>query len=172
MMPGEDGFGVLARLRRNCDVPVILLTASADEADRVLGLELGADDYIVKPFSLAELTARVASVLRRSRRAAASSRLEFEDLSLDLTTREVWLGGELVPTTAKEFDLLAFLASSPRQVFSREQLLERVWESSSAWQDPDTVTEHIRRIRRRIEADPARPRWVRTIRGAGYRFEP
>jgi DNA-binding response OmpR family regulator len=172
MMPGEDGLDVLVRLRKTSDVPVILLTARGDETDRVLGLKLGGDDYIVKPFSPAELTARIASVLRRGQRTALPPRLEFEGLSLDLTTREVWLGGELVPTTSKEFDLLVFLASSPRQVFSREQLLERVWESSSAWQDPDTVTEHIRRVRRRIEADPARPRWIRTVRGAGYRFEP
>ena len=172
MMPGEDGLDVLVRLRKTSDVPVILLTARGEEADRVLGLKLGGDDYIVKPFSPAELTARIGSVLRRGRRAAPSSRLEFGVLSLDLTTREVWLDGELVPATTKEFDLLVFLASSPRQVFSREQLLEQVWGSSSAWQDPDTVTEHIRRIRRRIEADPARPQWIRTVRGAGYRFEP
>jgi two-component system, OmpR family, phosphate regulon response regulator PhoB len=173
MMPGEDGLDVLVRLRKTSDVPVILLTARGEETDRVLGLKLGGDDYIVKPFSPAELTARIASVLRRGGgRATPSPRLEFDGLTLDLTTREVWLGSELVPATTKEFDLLVFLASSPRQVFSREQLLERVWGSSSAWQDPDTVTEHIRRIRRRIEKDPARPQWIRTVRGAGYRFEP
>ncbi len=174
MLDAEDGFEVLAAIRRTSDVPVILLTARALETDRVLGLKLGADDYVVKPFSPAELAARVATVLRRAtpRPDAPRAVLEFGSLTIDLPAREVRIDGELVTTTAKEFDLLAFLASSPRQVFSRDQLLSQVWDSSAEWQDPGTVTEHVRRIRRKIEPDPERPRWVRTVRGVGYRFEP
>ena len=172
MLPAQDGLDILTRLRRDSDVPVILLTARGSEADRILGLKLGADDYVVKPFSLGELTARINSVLRRSRSAAPQQVLQFEGLSLDLATREVTVGDLLVSTTAREFDLLAFLASSPRQVFSRQQLLENVWDSSGEWQDPDTVTEHVRRIRRRIEPDPDHPRWIKTVRGVGYRFDP
>jgi two-component system, OmpR family, phosphate regulon response regulator PhoB len=173
MLSGEDGFDVLAALRRTSNVPVILLTGRGRETDRVLGLKLGADDYVVKPFSPAELVARVGTVLRRTgRRPEAKGDLEFGELSIDMRAREVHLRGELVETTPKEFDLLAFLAGSPRQVFTREQLLAQVWASSTAWQDAGTVTEHVRRVRRKIEADPDDPRWVRTVRGVGYRFEP
>jgi two-component system, OmpR family, phosphate regulon response regulator PhoB len=173
MLPAQDGLDVLTQLRRVSDVPVILLTARGSEADRILGLKLGADDYVVKPFSPGELTARINSVLRRTRHGgSAQSVLQFDGLSLDLGTREVTVGGLLVTTTAREFDLLAFLAASPRQVFSRQQLLANVWDSSEEWQDPDTVTEHIRRIRRRIEPDPDHPRWIKTVRGVGYRFDP
>jgi len=171
-LPAHDGLDILTRLRRDSEVPVILLTARGSEADRILGLKLGADDYVVKPFSLGELTARIASVLRRSRNAAPQSVLQFDGLVLDLATREVTAGDLLVTTTAREFDLLAFLASSPRQVFTRQQLLANVWDSSVEWQDPDTVTEHVRRIRRRIEPDPDHPRWIKTVRGVGYRFDP
>jgi DNA-binding response OmpR family regulator len=171
MMPVEDGLDILTRLRRTSDVPVILLTSRGSEADRILGLKLGADDYVVKPFSPGELAARIDSVLRRTRTAESRSVIEFEGLTLDLATREVIMGGLTITTTAREFDLLAFLASSPRQVFSRQQLLAQVWGSSSEWQDPDTVTEHVRRIRRRIEANPDQPRWIKTVRGVGYRFE-
>ena len=172
MLPTQDGLDILTRLRRDSDVPVILLTARGSEADRILGLKLGADDYVVKPFSPGELTARISSVLRRTRTASPQSVLHFEGLSLDLGTREVTAGDQVVATTAREFDLLAFLAASPRQVFSRQQLLANVWDSSEEWQDPDTVTEHIRRIRRRIEPDPDHPRWIKTVRGVGYRFDP
>ena len=172
MLPAQDGLDILTRLRRDSDVPVILLTARGSEADRILGLKLGADDYVVKPFSPGELAARINSVLRRTRSGPPQSILQFDGLSLDLATREVAVGDLMVTTTAREFDLLAFLATSPRQVFSRQQLLENVWDSSGEWQDPDTVTEHIRRIRRRIEADPDHPRWIKTVRGVGYRFDP
>ena len=172
VMPAQDGLDVLTRLRRDSDVPVILLTARGSEADRILGLELGADDYVVKPFSPGELAARINSVLRRTRGRSAQPTLQFDGLALDLATREVTAGDLVVPTTAREFDLLAFLASSPRQVFSRQQLLANVWDSSAEWQDPDTVTEHVRRIRRRIEPEPDRPRWIKTVRGVGYRFDP
>ena len=173
MLSSEDGFDVLTSIRRYSDIPVIVLTGRDRETDRVLGLKLGADDYVCKPFSPAELEARIGSVLRRGNHTLGGSRtLQFGELSIDTSAREVHVGGELVETTAKEFDLLTFLASSPRQVFTREQLLSQVWDSSSQWQDDGTVTEHVRRIRRKIEPEPERPRWVRTVRGVGYRFEP
>ena len=178
MMPARDGIDVLGDLRKISEVPVILVSALGAEADRVLGLKTGADDYVVKPFSAAELSARIESVLRRaSLRAPAAappvpaSRLAFEGLVVDLQTREVTVGARKVEMTAKEFDLLAFLAGSPRQVFSREQLLQQVWASSSDWQSDATITEHVRRLRRKIEADPDNPRWIVTVRGVGYRFE-
>ena len=177
-LPDEDGRDVLAKLREVADVPVILLTGMAEEHDRILGLKLGADDYVVKPFSPGELAARIQSVLRRTARSSSGSAreagpdLQYEGLTIDTASREVRVRGELVEMTAKEFDLLAFLAASPRQVFSRGQLLDHVWGSSDAWQDDATVTEHVRRVRRRIELDPLRPRWVLTVRGVGYRFEP
>ena len=173
VMPPDDGLDVLTRLRQTSDVPVILLSALGDEGERVVGLKLGADDYVTKPFSPAEIAARVSTVLRRGRTVKATpSRLDFDGLALDPASREVTVDGNVVETTFKEFDLLLFLATSPRQVFSREQILDHVWDSSSEWQDPATVTEHIRRIRRRIDADPDNPRWILTVRGAGYRFEP
>jgi DNA-binding response OmpR family regulator len=179
MLPSRDGLDVLSELRRTTNVPIILVSARGGEADRVVGLKMGADDYVVKPFSAAELSARIESVLRRTQAArpskattASARRLVFAGLEIDLDTREVVVKGRTADTTAKEFDLLAFLAASPRQVFSREQLLEHVWSSSSDWQSEATVTEHIRRLRRKIEDDPDRPRWVTTARGVGYRFEP
>jgi DNA-binding response OmpR family regulator len=176
MLPARDGLDVLGDLRRTSDIPVILVSALGEEADRVLGLKMGADDYVTKPFSAAELSARIESVLRRaavrSAPGEAVSRFSFDGLVIDLGTREVTAGGEKVEMTAKEFDLLAYLAGSPRQVFSREQLLQQVWGSSSNWQSDATVTEHVRRLRRKIEGDPDNPRWITTVRGVGYRFEP
>ncbi len=172
MLPEIDGFDVLGRIRRTNDMPVILLTARTEETDRVLGLELGADDYVVKPFSPRELAARVRSVLRRAQPRRGGALLEFGDLRIDGVSREVAVAGEVVPTTPKEFDLLAFLAGSPRQVFSRSQLLEQVWDSSSDYQDPSTVTVHVRRLRQKLEADAENPRWLHTVWGVGYRFEP
>ena len=177
MLPARDGLDVLGDLRRTSEVPVILVSALGEEADRVLGLKMGADDYVVKPFSAAELSARVESVLRRAAlraapQPAATNRLAFEGLVIDLQTREVKVRGEKAEMTAKEFDLLAFLAGSPRQVFTRDQLLQQVWASSSDWQSDATITEHVRRLRRKIEEDPDNPRWITTVRGVGYRFEP
>jgi DNA-binding response OmpR family regulator len=172
MLPVIDGFEALGEIRKRYEVPVILLTARTEEADRVLGLELGADDYVVKPFSPRELAARVRSVLRRSRHLPPTPRLEFDGLLIDGGTRDVLVGGSAVELTPKEFDLLAFLANAPRQVFSRAQLLDHVWDSSPDYQDPSTVTVHIRRIRQKIEADPDEPLWVTTVWGVGYRFEP
>lgn len=168
----EDGLELMSSIRAHDDIPVILLTGRGHEADRILGLKMGADDYMVKPFSPAELSARIGSVLRRSRPSAPPARLTFDSLTIDTNSREIRVDGALVELTVKEFDLLSYLAASPRQVLSRDQLLRQVWESSAAWQDPSTVTEHVRRIRRKIEPDPDHPRWIRTIRGIGYRFEP
>lgn len=174
MLPGADGLTILRQLRADGDVPVILLTARADEFDRVLGLELGADDYVVKPFSPRELTARVRTVLRRTRSdvAVAAERLRFGSLTVDAQTREVSIDDERITLTPKEFDLLYTLAHSPRQVFSRRQLLEQVWDSAPEFQDPATVTVHVGRLRQKLEADPDEPRWITTAWGIGYRFEP
>ena len=173
LMGTTDGIELLQEIRAASDVPVIMLTALGNEADRVLGLRMGADDYVVKPFSPGELTDRIDSVLRRSRPATAPARgLVFGALEIDPVARDVHVGGRPIELTAKEFDLLAFLASSPRQVFSRDQLLEHVWSSSSEWQGPATVTEHVRRLRRKVERDPEHPLFLRTVRGVGYRFEP
>ncbi|MEA3056847.1 MAG: two-component system, OmpR family, phosphate regulon response regulator PhoB [Actinomycetota bacterium] len=172
-LASEDGLDILAHLRRTTELPVILLTGRAEEQDRILGLKLGADDYLVKPFSPGELSARIGSVLRRTHRnSAAVTTYEFTDLRVDLVTRDVVVRGDHVQMTAKEFDLLAILVASPRQVFDREQLLQQVWSSSSEWQDSATVTEYVRRVRRKIEADPDSPLWLKTVRGVGYRFEP
>lgn len=172
MLPLVSGFDVLSEIRRSGHVPVILLTARADEADRVAGLELGADDYVVKPFSPRELVARVRSVMRRTLPRPSGSPLSFDGLVIDPTAREVLVDGRAADMTVKEFDLLVFLASHPRQVFSRAELLEQVWGSSTEWQDPATITVHVRRIRQKVEQDPQYPRWVATVWGIGYRFEP
>jgi DNA-binding response OmpR family regulator len=174
MLPGVNGLDVLRRVRAKSDIPVIMLTARAEESDRVSGLELGADDYVVKPFSPRELAARVNGVLRRAnrRQAAAPAPMVYGDLTIDPRSRDVTLAGERIEMTPKEFDVLAFLAASPREVFSRAQLLESVWQSSPDWQDPATVTVHVRRIRNKIESDPEHPRWISTVWGVGYRFEP
>ena len=174
MLPGVNGLDVLRRVRAVSDIPVIMLTARAEESDRVAGLELGADDYVVKPFSPRELAARVNGVLRRTngRQPDLPSPIVYDNLTIDPMSREVVLDGKVVEMTPKEFEVLAFLAASPRQVFSRAQLLESVWQSSPEWQDPATVTVHVRRIRNKIEADPEHPRWISTVWGVGYRFEP
>ncbi len=172
MMPGQDGLDLLAQVRQTSDVPVILLTAKADEGDRVIGLRSGADDYVVKPFSTAELAARIEAVLRRAEHRRPGATLQFDGLSIDLASRRVMAMGAPVELPAREFDLLVCLASSPGQVLSRERLLADVWHSSSERQDAGTVTEHARRLRQRIEQDPDRPRWIKTVRGIGYRFEP
>jgi DNA-binding response OmpR family regulator len=174
-LPDVDGMELLERIRGRSGVPVIMLTGRTAEQDRIAGLRGGADDYVAKPFSPGELSARVESVLRRTTGSSAApdvQELAFDGLVIDRGAREVRVGGEVVSVTAKEFDLLAFLAAAPRQVFTREQLLRQVWESSAEWQDGATVTEHVRRLRRKVEADPDRPRWLVTVRGVGYRFEP
>ncbi len=171
MLPKRHGLEVLRHARTTGDVPVILLTALGDEQDRVAGLELGADDYVVKPFSPREVAARVRSVLRRSTPEAGPASIEFGDITMDTGRRLVQRAGESVELTRLEFDLLAFLATKPGQVVSRDELLESVWESSSQWQDPATVTVHVRRLRQKLEADPSAPRHLLTVYGVGYRFE-
>jgi len=170
-LPAIGGFDVLSSIRDSSGVPVILLTGRVDEVDRVLGLELGADDYVMKPFSPRELASRARAVLRRVAPDAERA-LDFGELRIDMKAREVQVRGEPVTLTAREYDLLAFLARSPRQVFSHGELLAQVWQSSTEWQDPATVTEYVRRIRAKIEADRNQPRWIRTVRAAGYVFHP
>lgn len=173
MFPGASGLDLLTEIRRDSQATaVILLTARADEADRVVGLELGADDYVVKPFSPRELVARVRSVLRRSRPPGLDAPSEFGSLRIDPAARQVALEHEVVELTAREFELLAFLAAHPNRVFSRAELLDNVWDSSPEWQDPATVTVHVRRLRQKIEDDPQNPRWLKTVWGVGYRFDP
>ena len=180
MMPSGSGFDVMRELRRSSSVPVIYLSACVDERDRIRGLELGADDYVTKPFSARELVARVNCVLRRGAGRAGSPTdddrspepLRFGDLSIDESSREVRLNDTVVALTAKEFDLVAFIARHPRRVFSRAELLTEVWQSDIAYQDPATVTVHVRRIRQKIESSPDAPRWFVTVYGIGYRFEP
>ncbi|HEV8461893.1 MAG TPA: response regulator transcription factor [Gaiellaceae bacterium] len=172
MLPGTDGLALCRWIRQEGDLPVIMLTARGEPADRLVGLELGADDYLTKPFSPRELAIRVRNVLKRSRpQQVVAETLEFEGLVIDGTTREVTVGGLPVRLTALEFDLLYFLASNPRQVFSRTQLMDRVWGYEAAL-DTGTVTVHIRRLRSKIEADPAAPRRIETLWGVGYRFVP
>lgn len=173
MLPGMDGLSVLRSMRADGDeTPVILLTARGEEVDRVGGIELGADDYVVKPFSPRELVARAAMVLRRVAPPVAREPLTYGELVVDPGQRRVTVGEDEVDLTRLEFDLLHFLASSPTQVFSRAELLQHVWDSSPEWQDPSTVTVHVRRLRRKLEPDPDTPRWIVTARGVGYRFEP
>jgi DNA-binding response OmpR family regulator len=170
MLPGTDGLALCRWIRTRGDLPVILLTARGEEADRIVGLELGADDYVTKPFSPRELAARVRTVLRRSARPSPERRaLEYGDLRIDASTREVVRGELSLRLTAKEFDLLWFLASHPRRVFSRSQLMDRVWGYEAAL-DTGTVTVHVRRLREKIEDDPSQPRFLETVWGVGYRF--
>jgi DNA-binding response OmpR family regulator len=172
MLPGTDGLALCRWIRASGDLPVILLTARGDESDRIVGLDIGADDYVTKPFSPRELTARVRTVLRRARDSTpVAARLVFDSLELDAAAREVRRGGDDVRLTAREFELLWFLASNPRQVFSRDQLMARVWGYTSAL-DTGTVTVHMRRLRAKLEPDPMRPRYLETVWGSGYRFVP
>ncbi|WP_374209229.1 response regulator transcription factor [Kitasatospora sp. A2-31] len=181
MLPGMDGLEVLHRLRATeggAGLPVVMLTAKGDEADRILGLELGADDYVTKPFSPRELVLRVQSVLRRSRAGAAAApvdgpgggRLASGDITLDARARRAHRGERELSLTMREFDLLAFLLQHPGTVFSRQDLMQQVW----GWDfgDLSTVTVHVRRLREKIEDDPAAPRLISTVWGVGYRYDP
>lgn len=171
VMPGMSGLEVLATLRRTSTMPVIVLSGEAGESERVVAFDVGADDYIVKPFLLRELPARIRAVLRRSERGRPGF-LVFGPLELRVGERSLFRGGSRIETTAREFDLLATLASAPRQVFSRAELLEAAWGPAAVEQDPATVTEHVRRLRHKVEDDPERPRWIQTVRGVGYRLVP
>ncbi|HEY4620636.1 MAG TPA: response regulator transcription factor [Gaiellaceae bacterium] len=170
MLPGADGLEICRWIRARSELPVIMLTARGEEADRIVGLELGADDYVTKPFSPRELAARVRSVLRRAASSGpAAERISFGDVELERATREARKNGDTVRLTAKEFDLLWFLASHPRRVFSRDQLMASVWGYTAAL-DTGTVTVHIRRLREKIEDDPSKPRYLETVWGVGYRL--
>ncbi|WP_406286123.1 response regulator [Embleya sp. NBC_00896] len=172
MLPGMDGLDVCRRLRERGPVPVVMLTALGDEADRVLGLEVGADDYVTKPFSPRELVLRVRSVLRRVAGpppSAAPVVLRHADIEIDVAAHRVLRAGRELALTAREFDLLCFFLGSPGRAFSRDELMRRVW----GWEfgDQSTVTVHVRRLREKIEDDPAAPRLLVTVWGVGYRLE-
>jgi DNA-binding response OmpR family regulator len=174
MLPKVDGFSVFQSIRARAATPVIMLTARGAEAERIAGLELGADDYVAKPLSPREVVARVHAVLRRQSAQDGASEKEtlvFGDLEVDGTSREVRFERRLVALTPKEFDLLYLMASSPRTVFTRSELLEQIWDLSFEG-DPSTVTVHIRRLREKIERDPSKPSHLVTVWGIGYRFEP
>jgi DNA-binding response OmpR family regulator len=177
MLPEVDGLSVTRWLRDRSDVPIIMLTARREEIDRIAGLEMGADDYVIKPFSPQELVSRVRAVMRRlgrevERDAAENERsLSFENLSVDPRSRVVTVKSTPIELTAKEFDMLYLLARHPKQVFTREQLLERIW-GGAQYIDPGTVTVHVRRLREKIEDDPSKPMRLLTVWGVGYKFEP
>jgi two-component system, OmpR family, response regulator ResD len=172
MLPGVDGLELCRRIRTSSQIPVIMLTARGEESDRIVGLELGADDYVTKPFSPRELAARVRTVLRRAEPVGTRNEtLSYDGLVIDSATRQVTKEGETLRLTAREFDLLWFLASHPQRVFSRELLMRRVWGYSAAV-DTGTVTVHMRRLREKIEDDPSKPRRLETVWGVGYRFSP
>ncbi|RIK31262.1 MAG: DNA-binding response regulator [Anaerolineae bacterium] len=175
MLPEVDGLALTRWLRDRSDVPIIMLTARREEADRIAGLESGADDYVVKPFSPQELVSRVRAVMRRLGREQTEvgneRSLSFENLSIDPRSRTVKVKDAEVELTAKEFDMLYLLARHPKQVFTREQLLERVW-GGSQYIDPGTVTVHVRRLREKIEDDASKPARLLTVWGVGYKFEP
>ena len=174
MLPGMDGFSLIRSIRDRSDIPVILLTSRREESDRIAGLELGADDYVVKPFFPQELVSRVRAVLRRLQSkpdSPSQGTIEVGNLTINPTTREVSVNGNVVILTAKEYDLLYHLASHPRQVFTRDQLLGNIWGLRD-YIDPSTVTVHIRRLREKIENDPTAPEHLVTAWGVGYKFEP
>jgi two-component system, OmpR family, response regulator ResD len=174
MLPRLDGLAVFARIREQATTPVIMLTARGEETDRVVGLEVGADDYVTKPFSPREVVARVRSVLRRSGRAEGASApelLRIGDLEIDPASREVRRGRRGIELTPKEFDLLHFLASNPDRVFSRLELMAELWDFAFDG-DPSTVTVHVRRLREKVERNPSRPAHLVTVWGVGYRFDP
>jgi len=172
MLPGTDGLSLCRWIRERSDLPVIMVTALGEESDRLTGLELGADDYLTKPFSPRELVARVKAVLRRaSRPGAEGERVEAGDLTVDARRREARRNGSPLRLTALEFDLLWFLATNPNRVFSRRELMDEVWGYTSAL-DTGTVTVHVRRLREKIEDEPSNPRHLETVWGSGYRFTP
>jgi two-component system phosphate regulon response regulator PhoB len=170
-LPDVSGLDVLIEVTKTSTTPVIVLSGRSGETDRVVGLDLGADDYVTKPFSGRELVARVNAAIRRRRQLDTAAVLEFDHLVIDEHTHDVTVDGRLVTLTAKEFDLLVFLARTPRYVYSRSQLLESVWGSADQWQDDNTVAEHVHRVRRKLDPDD-RSRWIQTVRGVGYRFAP
>jgi DNA-binding response OmpR family regulator len=172
LLPGLDGLDVMRQLHERRRTPVILLTAKGEATDRIAGLRLGADDYVVKPFSPAELVARVDAVLRRGKpESEREGPISFEGLEIDPAGRRVLVRGDEAQLTMREFDLLLFLVRHPGQAFSRDQLMDAVWEYTF-YTDTSTVTVHMRRLRAKIEEDPSEPRWLQTVWGVGYRFQP
>ena len=172
MLPGMDGLSLCRWIRERSSLPVILLTARGEEADRIVGLDLGADDYVTKPFSPRELSARVRAVLRRSDASPLTAEtISFGDVELDTSARQVRKTGLPVELTMREFDLLWFLASHPGHAFSRDQLMDRVWGYTSAV-ETGTVTVHVRRLREKIETEPQKPHHLKTVWGVGYRLDP
>lgn len=171
-LPDEQGLDWLTDLRRVSSTPVVVLTGRSNVEDRVVGLRLGADDYLVKPFSPQELAARIAAVLRRTGRSAVPDSLRFGDVEIDLISKEVLANGAVIDLTKREFELLAFLAAHPRQTFTRDQLLVEVWNSSQDWQHPATVTQHVRRVRNKLDDAGVTSPGLTTVRGMGYRFDP
>jgi DNA-binding response OmpR family regulator len=175
MLPKLDGLEVCRRIRARSTVPIIMLTARAEEIDKVVGLEIGADDYITKPFSMREFRSRVKATLRRADMraddglAAADGPLEVQALRIDFAKRAVWVRGEPVQTTYVEFEILGALATHPGRVFTRENLLTRIW-GDAAYRDPRTIDVHIRHLREKLELDPKQPEYLFTVRGVGYRF--
>jgi DNA-binding response OmpR family regulator len=173
MLPKVDGLEVCKRLRADSNVPIIMLTARGEELDKVLGLELGADDYITKPFSIREFRSRVRALLRRAglprERAREAETIESGELRIDPARRTVALGGEPVQLTYVEFELLTALASEPARVFTREMLLRALW-GDSAYREPRTIDVHVRHLREKLERDPREPEYIFTVRGVGYRF--
>jgi DNA-binding response OmpR family regulator len=174
MLPKRNGLDVLRFIRGTSQLPVILLTARGEEADRVRGLEAGADDYVVKPFSAREVVARVRSVLRRSNDNATAAEMltDFGDITVDPARWVVTKEGQTVELPRKEFELLNCFLAHPGEALTREDLLQKVWSSSTEWQDPSTVTVHVRRLRGRLEDDPSKPAHFTTVFGVGYRFDP
>ena len=175
MLPGLDGLEVCRRLQALAPVPVVMLTAKGDETDRIIGLELGADDYVSKPFSPRELVARIKAVLRRASApltpvGPGSANLQAGPVDIDVAAHEARRDGELLPLTSREFELLVFLVRHPRRAFRREEILERVW--GSRYGDTSTVTVHVRRLREKVEDDPSAPKHLVTVWGIGYRWEP
>ncbi len=180
-LPGIGGLDILRRVRQSEQreerfrLPIIVLSGRDGEADRIVGLDLGADDYLVKPFSPGELAARARSVLRRSTDYGGRPPAPFVPagvgVELDPESRDVWLDGQPIDLAAKEFELLTYFVDHPRRACTRDELLEAVWSSSEGWQTPATVTEHVYRLRQKLEDDPRRPRRLRTVRAVGYRWE-
>jgi len=171
-LPGRNGLDVLLSLRQYSDVPVLIVSATTDPTTRVAAFRFGADDFLVKPIFPAELSARISTVMRRTHGSSRQQVFHFGDLSFDSEARELRRAGQLVELTPKEYELLHFFVSNPRQVFSRAQILEKVWNSSAEWQQVSTVTEHVRKLRLKIEDDATDPRWIQTVRNIGYRFDP
>ncbi len=180
-LPGLGGLDVLSRVRAaeasngQSRLPIIVLSGRDGETDRIVGLDLGADDYLVKPFSPGELAARARSLLRRCGEPSTVGKQPFRPtgagVEIDRESRDVWVDGKSIDLAAKEFDLLAFLVDHPRRACRRAELLAAVWSSDSGWQNEATVTEHVYRLRLKIEADPQHPKWIRTVRAVGYRWE-